>query len=372
MFQVIEFYASGAAMEEYRPRSPQELGLHPRDVTLFAPISRLAAPQRATIAVHDGKILVKTEIVKAIITADKAVLIKGRRLKDTHKLSQAILMANEQRLMALRKHEEEQQQLEATRGLFPSSAVCSSTMGSCERAASAADLLRLADKGAAKRGGARAGRQHGSGSAGLVHAAAAAAAGGASSAGAQAAAAAAASAGDESAVRSAAGSELKDVPFEMLVLEVLLDATAEYFYTKVQHLNWMLESIAADLRQPSQPGGALDRAHQLIPIQKFLTHVKNDVKETCEAIQAALEDDETLQDLCLSWHLQQKQHTRWVPVELQRHGSGAAAGGDLGLISAGSSNGNGTAGGQQAAAGADATQLTGLGWRPRAAGAHAD
>jgi hypothetical protein len=30
---------------------------------------------------------------------------------------------------------------------------------------------------------------------------------------------------DESAVRSAAGSDLKDVPFEMLVLEVLLDAT---------------------------------------------------------------------------------------------------------------------------------------------------
>jgi hypothetical protein len=33
----------------------------------------------------------------------------------------------------------------------------------------------------------------------------------------------------------------------------------------------------------------------------------------------ALEDDETLQELCLSWHLQQKQHTRWMPVELQRH-----------------------------------------------------
>ncbi|WIA35450.1 hypothetical protein OEZ86_003889 [Tetradesmus obliquus] len=105
MFQVIEFYASGAAMEEYKPRTPQELGLHPRDVTLFAPISRLAAPQRATIAVHDGKILVKTEIVKAIITADKAVLIKGRRQQDTQKLSQAILMANAQRLMALRIHE---------------------------------------------------------------------------------------------------------------------------------------------------------------------------------------------------------------------------------------------------------------------------
>jgi hypothetical protein len=34
--------------------------------------------QRATITVHDGKILVKTEIVKAIITADKVILIKGR------------------------------------------------------------------------------------------------------------------------------------------------------------------------------------------------------------------------------------------------------------------------------------------------------
>jgi hypothetical protein len=42
----------------------------------FLPVVLLL--QRATIAVHDGKILVKTEIVKAIITADKAVLIKGR------------------------------------------------------------------------------------------------------------------------------------------------------------------------------------------------------------------------------------------------------------------------------------------------------
>jgi hypothetical protein len=48
---------------------------------------------------------------------------------------------------------------------------------------------------------------------------------------------------------------------------------AEYFYTKVQHLNWMLESIAADIRQGNQPwqGGAIDKAHQLIPIQKFMT-----------------------------------------------------------------------------------------------------
>jgi hypothetical protein len=43
--QVIEFMANGLAQESFVPRTAQELGLHPRDVTLFAPLSRLAAPQ---------------------------------------------------------------------------------------------------------------------------------------------------------------------------------------------------------------------------------------------------------------------------------------------------------------------------------------
>lgn len=43
--QVIEFFANGLAQESFVPRTAQELGLHPRDVTLFAPLSRLAAPQ---------------------------------------------------------------------------------------------------------------------------------------------------------------------------------------------------------------------------------------------------------------------------------------------------------------------------------------
>ena len=64
----------------------------------------------------------------------------------------------------------------------------------------------------------------------------------------------------------------------------------EYFYTKVQHLNWMLESVAADLRQPNHSDtdsqAAVDKAHQLLPIQKFLTSLKNDVKETADAIKA--------------------------------------------------------------------------------------
>jgi len=65
---------------------------------------------------------------------------------------------------------------------------------------------------------------------------------------------------------------------------------AEYFYTKVQHLNWMLESVAADIRQPNHSDtdsqAAVDKAHQLLPIQKFLTSLKNDVKETGDAIKA--------------------------------------------------------------------------------------
>eukprot|EP00878_Enallax_costatus_P041464 GHUV01048251.1.p1 GENE.GHUV01048251.1~~GHUV01048251.1.p1 ORF type:complete len:108 (+),score=20.86 GHUV01048251.1:232-555(+) len=47
----------------------------------------------------------------------------------------------------------------------------------------------------------------------------------------------------------------------------------------------MLESIGADIRQPGQVQGAIDKAHQLIPIQKFLSSLKNDVKETCAAVQ---------------------------------------------------------------------------------------
>ena len=61
-------------------------------------------------------------------------------------------------------------------------------------------------------------------------------------------------------------------------------AAAEYFYNKTQHLAWMMESISDEMRQQNRPFNAMDKAHQLVPIQKFLTAVKNDVQETCEAI----------------------------------------------------------------------------------------
>eukprot|EP00878_Enallax_costatus_P017430 GHUV01018307.1.p1 GENE.GHUV01018307.1~~GHUV01018307.1.p1 ORF type:complete len:773 (+),score=257.30 GHUV01018307.1:352-2670(+) len=330
LFQVIEFHASGTAIEEYRERTPNELGLHPRDVTLFAPLSRLAAPQRATIAVHDGKILVKTEVVKAIITPDKAVLIKSRRQRDTQKIAQAILAANDQRLMAIKLWQHQHQEIRNT----------SSPVGldSCKRAASAADLIMQHNQSTQSRAGYKSSRVTYSDRAGYVQLLTPGSAGSLSpsvvnpsvprqqSSARVIEPAGVAAAGD--ALRRTAGgsssfgSDLKDVPFEMLVLEVLLDATTEYFYTKVQHLNWMLESIGADIRQPGQVQGAIDKAHQLIPIQKFLSSLKNDVKETCAAVQTALEDDDTLHDLCLSWHLQQRSHTAWSPIELQHHKAG--------------------------------------------------
>jgi hypothetical protein len=78
MFHAQALLGHSAAGAHYRPN--QCTSTHNSKISsaihVYSPALLLL--QRATIAVHDGKILVKTEIVKAIITADKAVLIKGR------------------------------------------------------------------------------------------------------------------------------------------------------------------------------------------------------------------------------------------------------------------------------------------------------
>lgn len=75
--QVIEFYSCGSAIEHMVARSPEELGLHPRDVSLFAADSRLF-PQRATITARNGVIYFKTEAVKAIVHREKAIVFKSK------------------------------------------------------------------------------------------------------------------------------------------------------------------------------------------------------------------------------------------------------------------------------------------------------
>lgn len=189
-------------------------------------------------------------------------LLLTSRQKDTQKLAQQILQANDQRLMELRlhRHQKEETSDASTIGL-----------GSCERAASAADLLRMANQ--KMRGSARvtmqagaAGQQHFVHSPGSQQQASSSSSSSSSRSssgtgtyrnnprGTQqglfgvgpvgprrtglAVGPLAESGGDEwrlqpaavaagaDAVSRAGGGELKDVPFEMLVLEILLDATA--------------------------------------------------------------------------------------------------------------------------------------------------
>jgi hypothetical protein len=264
-FDVVQFFPGGTALEHHRPLSGQELDLHPRDVGLFAPSPRLAAPQRATIAVHDDKVLFRTEVARAIITADRAVLFKStRRRGETSRMARAVLSA-----------------LQAPAG--------------------AGGGAEAVGPGAAT--AATAGQQ-----------------------------------GGAAAAAAAAAAALPQLPFELRVLEVLLDATADYFYRKTQHLNWMLEAVGGEEGSPAaasgssaaaagaggmaaamgssggngggggnrsawvasaalrggpmaalaraEPFAAMDKAHQLVPVQRFLTGVKADVQETAKAIEA--------------------------------------------------------------------------------------
>lgn len=89
--QVIKILPNSKAWEHLQPQTAQQLGLHPRDVSLFTSDRKLT-PQRATITVRDGMILFKTEAVRAIISADKALLITSRCGAITPKLAKKMLL----------------------------------------------------------------------------------------------------------------------------------------------------------------------------------------------------------------------------------------------------------------------------------------
>ncbi|GAX78244.1 hypothetical protein CEUSTIGMA_g5686.t1 [Chlamydomonas eustigma] len=55
------------------------LGIHPRDLSLFLAAGSRVAMQRATLSVRDDKIFIKTEAVRAVVKADKAVVLKSDR-----------------------------------------------------------------------------------------------------------------------------------------------------------------------------------------------------------------------------------------------------------------------------------------------------
>jgi hypothetical protein len=60
--QVIEFLPNAVAKDRRDWVSPQSLGIHPRDLSIFQTGSRMAI-QRATITARDGTIFIKTGAV---------------------------------------------------------------------------------------------------------------------------------------------------------------------------------------------------------------------------------------------------------------------------------------------------------------------
>ncbi|EFJ44560.1 hypothetical protein VOLCADRAFT_118703 [Volvox carteri f. nagariensis] len=76
VFEVIVIRSDGRTLEPNGGVTASELGLHSRDLSLFARDSRLS-PQRATIAVRGDRILFRTEAIKAVIERDQCTLIKN-------------------------------------------------------------------------------------------------------------------------------------------------------------------------------------------------------------------------------------------------------------------------------------------------------
>ena len=78
--QVVEFYPDSTIIET--TKTPEQLNLQPRDISIFATNKLGVQAQRATITPRNGAVLFRTEIAKAIIYKDRAVLFHSRSALD--------------------------------------------------------------------------------------------------------------------------------------------------------------------------------------------------------------------------------------------------------------------------------------------------
>jgi hypothetical protein len=92
-WEVLEFRPDATVLETWK--TPEVLGLHPRDVHLFTSDTGLG--QRAMIAPRSGAILFRTEVARAVVYADRAVLFPAARLQDTVRVAQGLKNALRQR-----------------------------------------------------------------------------------------------------------------------------------------------------------------------------------------------------------------------------------------------------------------------------------
>jgi len=99
------------------------------------------------------------------------------------------------------------------------------------------------------------------------------------------------------------GEEEDSVPFELNMLEALLFLTSSYFDVRIGHLNFMYDGVVADMRESSEPFSAVASEamlQQLTPLDKAITAVRSDARETREAISDVLNNEDVLQSVCLS------------------------------------------------------------------------
>ena len=74
--QVVEFHPDQTIIET--TRTPEQLELQPRDISIFATNKLGVQAQRATITPRNKAVLFRTEIAKAIIYKDRAVLFHSQ------------------------------------------------------------------------------------------------------------------------------------------------------------------------------------------------------------------------------------------------------------------------------------------------------
>ena len=76
---MLRFLADGSFKEE--TATPKMLGLGPRDVSLFVATSKASSTQRATVTPREGCILIRTEMVRAIIRQHEAIIFPSRYMQ---------------------------------------------------------------------------------------------------------------------------------------------------------------------------------------------------------------------------------------------------------------------------------------------------
>eukprot|EP01025_Chloroclados_australasicus_P057315 TRINITY_DN713_c1_g1_i3.p1 TRINITY_DN713_c1_g1~~TRINITY_DN713_c1_g1_i3.p1 ORF type:complete len:659 (-),score=58.95 TRINITY_DN713_c1_g1_i3:1101-3011(-) len=207
-FEVVEFFPDGEVVETYH--TPTTLGLNPRDISLFA---HNTTPQRAAIAVRNNAILFRSELCRAIVFEDRAVLFPCELLKRSVEIAESI---HARITYPMQAGEQVQQQ-----GFLQ-------------------DQNKFLQNG------------------GQV------------------------------------------VPFELRVLEALLDQTSLYFENKSRRLGFLADCVVNDINHNLIKRTAFGELQRLLPVQRSINQLINDVEETRQAIEELADDDKEIVKLCLT------------------------------------------------------------------------